>query len=111
MVLYWWCRVLCEMEMNAGYKKVAGIDPEDGLPGSAFTQYRSHRSYLLPFKGKPYLPLAAEKSPFPGWGASTMYNDRWMNPMEDNNDACVFTQCWILPPGGPAASPPPAARQ
>ena len=54
--------------------------------------------------------IAAEKSPFPGWAASTMENDQWMNAMVDNEDACVFTMRWILPAdgvfmGSPAAGP------
>ncbi len=61
--------------------------------------------------------IAAEKSPFPGWAASVMENDRWRDPMEDNEDACTFTQRWIVPAGwvashraaAPVAAAPAAA--
>jgi hypothetical protein len=43
--------------------------------------------------------IAAEQYPFTGWAASTMTNDKWRNPMGDNEDACVFTQRWIVPLG------------
>jgi hypothetical protein len=46
--------------------------------------------------------IAAEKYPFPGWAASTMTNDKWRDPMGDNEDACVFTQRWIVPLGAEA---------
>lgn len=56
--------------------------------------------------------IAAERNPFPGWAASTMVNDRWRAPVDDNPNATVFTMCWILPltaPAAPMAPPDPQA--
>jgi hypothetical protein len=49
--------------------------------------------------------IAAEQHPFPGWAASTMVNDKWRAPMDDNEDTCSFTMRWILPLISTAPSP------